>query len=112
MKRVVILLVSVVVLSLVLAACGEEALGVIRILSVTPDSGLIDGQAEVDVYGLVVSEAVIVAEGSGQHTFHTTGIQAKDWSPGGDFKAYANISEYPHDSPWTPLDLDTMVLTF
>jgi len=139
MKRIVILVVSVVALSLILGACGEDAVGVIRILSVTPNSGLTDGtpynfvvEVEyelyntdrgelnvgfntigVDTYGLVVSEAVVVGGGgSGQHTFNTTGIQAKDWGPAGDFKAYVNISEYPHEGTWRPLDSDAMVLTF
>jgi hypothetical protein len=138
MKKSVVLMLSAVLLTLTLLSCGEQPEGTIRILSVTPSSGLVDGNsydfvveveyelystpegelnvgfntAGVDVYAIVVSETVIVGEGAGQHTFSTTNIQAIDWGASGDFKAYVNISEYPHESVWTPLDSDRMVLTF
>jgi hypothetical protein len=139
MKKVLLVLFSVVLLSFVFQACNLEApAGSITILSVTPNSGLVAGVAtdftveveyslsntaqaelivgfntsEVDVFAIVMSEIVIISEGSGQHTFHATNIVPKDWGIAGDFRAYVNISEYPHDSPWTPLDIDTMVLTF
>lgn len=85
MKRISILLISVVFLSFVFQACEEKPSGVIRILSVAPNSGLVDGNfydfvvnvefelynsngelhvgfntPNVDVYSMVVSETVVI----------------------------------------------------
>jgi hypothetical protein len=128
---------AAVLLPFVFHACGENPTGAITIISVNPDSLLIDGNpydfvveveytlsgssqgelrvgfntAGVDIYTIDASETVIVGEGSGQHTFNSTNITAKDWS-GGDFKARVYISEYPHGAVWLPLDSDAMALTF
>jgi hypothetical protein len=139
MKKTLMILFCLVFPLAIFQACNSEgSAGNIKILSVTPNSGLTDGVAEnfvveveyelsgssqgelsvgfntdfIDSFTLVISETVIIDEGSGQHTFNPTNITAKDWSPTGDFKAYVNISEYPHDSSWSPLDSDTMILTF
>jgi len=116
----------------------EDVVGSIRILSVTPNSELTVGmptdftikveyelynasQGELnvgfntiskDVAHLVSSETVVINEGSGQHTFNPTDIAPKNWAPDGHFVAYVNISEYPHGSSWTPLDIDLLILSF
>jgi len=110
----------------------------INIISVTPDSGLVDGvdtnftvvieynlysytQGEVQVgfnngesinsFWVVSNADFLVNNGSGTHEFNVT-VKPKDWGSQGDFSVYVNISEYPHPSTWTTLDGDTRVLTF
>jgi hypothetical protein len=142
MKRAVVLLICLVffvaVQSCDLGGNDGLASGSIQILSVTPNSGLTDdtptdfvveveyelsqaSQGElvvgfnygsnIDIYGLISGAKFIVSEGTGQHIFNVTAL-TKDWGASGDFKAYVNISEYPHGDTWIPLDSDTMVLTF
>lgn len=140
MRKFIIILLSVVLLSFLFQACKSEEVpvGAIRILSVTPNSGLVGGvetdfvveveyelsntsQGElcvgfntpgIDIYGIYSSEDFIISEGSGQHTFYADNVTPKDWGAAGDFKAFVIISEYPHGTGWIPLDSDTMVLTF
>ena len=138
MKRALIALLFALSI-LTLQTCTTEGIsGTIRILSVTPNSGLVEGTPtdfvveveyelsntdygelnvgfntiSADLFLLVTSESIVVIEGSGQHTFNVVGVVPEDWSPGGSFKAYVNISEYPHESSWNALNDDTMVLTF
>jgi hypothetical protein len=110
----------------------------INISSVSPNSGLVDGfsydftvvveyelatveQGEIGVgfnngstvsgYVLIRTADQIVDKGSDQYTFNVT-AEAKDWGASEDFCVYVHISEYPHTSPWAPLDSDRMTLTF
>lgn len=108
----------------------------IRILSVNPSANLVDGaltefqvsveyglatkprgvlmigfnNVSVKSYRMISSADHIVSPGSGQHVFHVSAI-AKDWGDAGDFKAYVNLSEYPHGRPWIPLATNTRVLS-
>ena len=146
MKKVILFLVLSLTLCAVigLAGCGGSSTtppieeDFINIVSVTPDSGLVDGVdtdftivVEYNLYSytqgvlkigfnngesinsfrIVTNADFLVNKGSGEHEFNVTVIP-KDWGSQGDFKVYVNISEYPHPSTWTPLDGDTCVLTF
>ena len=110
----------------------------INIISVTPDSGLVDvvdtdftvvveynlysytqgvlkigfnNGESINSFRIVNNADFLVNKGSETHEFNVT-VKPKDWGSQGDFKVYVNISEYPHPSTWTPLDGDTCVLTF
>ena len=109
----------------------------INIISVTPDSGLIDGVdtdftvvveynlftynqgilligfnngESIDSFRMVSNANFLVNKGLGIHEFYVT-VKPKDWGNQGNFLVYVNISEYPHPSTWTPLDSDTYALT-
>jgi hypothetical protein len=136
MKRVGIILIFVVIISFVFQACQEKSSGMIRIVSVSPDSRLVDGKfydfivhVEYELYNtpggelhvgfntpnpnvisFVVSQTALFPEGSGDHYFFPKSIQAVDWGPAGDFKAYVEI--VGSDNVLKPLDFDTMILTF
>jgi len=47
----------------------------------------------------------VVSKGIGTITVKTFAIPV-DYEPNGSFTVYANISEFPHPSTWTPLDSD------
>jgi len=146
MKKVILFLVLSLTLSAVigLAGCGGSSTtppieeDFINIISVTPDSGLVDGvdtdftviveynlysytqgvlkigfnnQESINSFRMVSNADFLVNKGFGTHEFNVTVIP-KDWGSQGNFKVYVNISEYPHPSTWTPLDGDTRVLTF
>ena len=109
----------------------------INIVSVSPNSGLVDGddydftvvveydlvtkdQGELDIgfnNGSDISkfrmleEYQIVDQGNGQHTFNVSATAA-DWGVAGDFQVFVYICEYPHDTPFYTLDVDFMTLTF
>jgi len=113
---------------------ASSAVGTISIDSVTPDSGLQDGstytftvtvtyslntgQGEINVgfnngsavNSYTIIDSQIVDAGDATIVF-TVDAAAKDWGTAGDFKVYANISEYPHAASWSPIDTDSMVLT-
>jgi len=125
----IVLLFPLSILTFQTCKTEEGVSGSIRILGVAPNAGLVDGvardfvievdyelsnidQGELNVgfntmsqdwYLVVSSETVVVNERSGQHTFNVN-VVPTDWAPGGSFKAYVNISEYPHESSWKPLD--------
>ena len=108
----------------------------IKILSVSPTSGLTNGQ-QVDFtvkvsYNLVskqtgtlmigfnngadfvsaymISNAnKIINSGSGQHTFNVT-TTVKNWGSLGDFFVYVNLSENPIPSSWMPFATDRYTL--
>lgn len=109
----------------------------ITIVSVSPNSGLVDGvdydftvvvnyelvtkdQGELDIgfnngpdikkYSMLM-EYQIVDQGSGQHTFNVSAT-AKDWGTDGEFKVLVIIYEYPHDPTFYSLNVDFMTLTF
>jgi len=146
MKKVILFLVLSLTLSAVigLAGCGGSSTtppieeDFINIISVTPDSGLVDGvdtdfrvvveynlysytqgvlkigfnnQESINSFRMVSNADFLVNKGFGTHEFNVTVIP-KDWGSQGNFKVYVNISEYPHPSTWTPLDGDTCSLTF
>ena len=116
---------------------SEELEDNIEIISVSPSSGLVDGEdydftvtveynlASVDSgllmigfnteeagrYFMISEASTIVDKGSGTHTFNVT-VTAKDWLAEGDFQVFVNLSEYPHPSEWTPLSSDVEVLSF
>ena len=109
----------------------------IQIISVSPSSGLVDGEdydftvtveynlasvdsgllmvgfntQEVGRFIMISDASAIVDKGSGTHTFNVT-VSAKDWLSEGDFKVYVNLSEYPHPSQWAPLSTDVEPLSF
>ena len=56
-----------------------------------------------------ITKKVIVDKGSGKMTIFAH-AKVKNWAEIGGFKAYANLSEYPHPDNWTPLDYDTFLL--
>ena len=71
------------------------------------------------------SDHVVVQRGSGTVTLTRT-VTPVNWDSGvsymyqfmngnsvliKDFQVYANISEYPHDMPWTPLAIDEAIVT-
>ena len=47
-----------------------------------------------------------IVAGSGSKTYSSTVIPV-DWGSSGGFQVYANLSEYPHGSSWTPMANDT-----
>ena len=146
MKKVnLFLVISVFLLTIMcLVGCGGTPItppieeDFINIISVTPNSGLIDGVdtnfkviveynlftcnkgilligfnsgESINSFGIVNNADFLVNKGSETHEFNVTVIP-KDWGSQGDFKVYVNISEYPLPSTWTPLDSDTYTLTF
>jgi hypothetical protein len=108
----------------------------IRIISVTPNKNLINGvrytftvkveyvlatldqgviyigfnNTEPKRYQLT-RDKLIVNKGSGVHTFVVTVIP-KDWYSTADFGVYVNISPYPHEASWYPLDKHVVPLQF
>jgi hypothetical protein len=115
----------------------EESGDSIRIISVTPESGLTPNTVtefvvsveyelvskdsgevmigfntdEVGRYRMISEATVLVAKGSGDHQFNVSAL-ARDWGTAGDFSVYVNLSEHPHGVSWTPLATDIRVLTF
>lgn len=109
----------------------------IKILSITPTTGLIDGEyvtftvkvsyklitsseGTLDVgfnndevgiiYSIMIGEDKVVSAGSGEHTFIVT-AKVKDWGIEGDFHVYVNLSEGATQSgSWSPLASDDYVL--
>jgi hypothetical protein len=118
---------------------GTSAIsGIINIDSVSPSNDLVDAtltdftvnvsytldgtaQGELNIgfnnfdainqYLLILDASVIISEGTGTHTFNVDAL-TKDWGADGNFKVYVDISNYPHESTWVPLNLDTEILTF
>jgi hypothetical protein len=108
----------------------------IRIISVTPTGNLIDGVQQTftvkveyvlatldqgilyigfnykdpKVYQLT-KDKLIVKKGSGVHTFVVT-VTPKNWHSTADFEVYVNLSPYPHESYWHPLDWHAVPLRF
>jgi hypothetical protein len=64
---------------------------------------------EVEIFQMIDEASHIVTDLVGTHTFEVSSM-VKDWGEDGDFKVYVNISEVNHESSWTPLDFDGMVL--
>ena len=62
-----------------------------------------------DSYSLIPTASQIVNRGSGTYTFNVSSYVV-DWGLDGNFGVYTNLSPYPHDSPWTPLDSDILEL--
>ena len=115
---------------------GSEEDDSISITSVTPNSGLTAGIVtdfvviveyelvsadsaevmvgfntdEVDRFRMISDATALVVESSGEHQFNVTTVP-KDWGALGDFMVYVNLSEHPHESSWTPLATDMLVLT-
>ncbi len=111
----------------------------VDIVSVVPDSGLVDGQSYTftvgvryriasaeqgelsvgfnngdasDVFLMATSGNAIVEKGSGEHSFEVIAM-AKKWEWGTPFQIIATLSEYPHSSStWTNLDSDKKSLHF
>jgi hypothetical protein len=137
-KSKILTLVMVLVFGLVFTGYvfGSTNADFIRIVSVTPNSNLVDGiehQFTVTVeYNLstreqgiiyigfntirsnryrLVSQNLIVNKGRGTHTFNVTAIP-KNWFPNDKFEIYANLSPYPHGSSWNPLVFNIRELTF
>jgi hypothetical protein len=104
----------------------------IKITSVTPTTGLVDGQTInfiVNVYksktgtlmigfnnGSIVSGFVmlsgadkIVNQGSGQYSFQVSAV-VKNWGSAGSFQVYTNLSPNPVPSSWTPYAGNTFIL--
>jgi hypothetical protein len=120
MKKVLSIFLVAILLPFVFHACEENPTGTIAIISVTPSSGLIDGNshdfvveveytlsgssqgelrvgfntAGVEIYTIDASETVIVGEGSGQHTFNSTNITATDWGGGGDLEHHCRTAGF------------------
>lgn len=63
---------------------------------------------DVDDYFLD-EKTYVVTDKKGSKTFEV-GALVKEWGEDGDFNVYVNISKYPHDQTWTPLDSDTHIL--
>jgi uncharacterized membrane protein len=131
-------IVTVLILMVFVSSCYEPSNSAeysVSILSVSPDTALIDGtvteftieveysilnasQGEINIGFndgdliniFYIYDDLIVSEGSGTHTFIVTAT-AKDWLEG-DFEVYANIVEYPHSSSYSPKDTDFYILTF
>lgn len=141
-NKIFVLFCIVVVLVLMTGCVGAPPIvdeeDFINIISVIPDSGLIDGVDtdftvvveynlvsretgllmigfnngdEIGIYYMISNASHIVSKGSGKYTFNVNAL-TKNWGTQGDFLVYANISEYPHPSTWTPLDTDTYALAF
>ena len=138
LRAICVVIVAFIVVGM-LTACSSAgsatpAVGTISIDSVTPNSDLQDGttytftvtvtyslntgQGEINLgfnNGSAVSSYIIIDSrivDSGNATIDiAVDAAAKDWGTEGDFKAYANISEFPHPDSWSPLDSDRMVLT-
>lgn len=104
--------------------------GKIEIISITPDSGLVNGntydfitnvsytfstpnQCELQIgfnngdglntFYLIKEAKKIVDNGIGYHTFNVT-TAAKDWGIPGSFKVMVILSGHPHSSGWDPID--------
>lgn len=114
---------------------GADPAGSISITSVIPNSELVAGQVTdftvtVSYSFINISQAELgigfnsgdevgsfnmigtahqVTETPGSYTFQVSATP-KDWGGTGNFKVYVNISEVDHESSWTPLDSDEMVL--
>lgn len=119
----------------VTTANADMIIATINILSVSPDTGLVDGedtiftveieysidyanQAEISIgfnirelSSFVMVASQIVIGNTGTYTFSET-VTAKDWGIDGNFEVLAIISESPHESTWSPIDFDTQVLSF
>ncbi|GAG19627.1 unnamed protein product, partial [marine sediment metagenome] len=108
----------------------------IHIISVTPDSGLIDGvdtdftvaveynlfsynqgilqicfnNESIDSYGVVENANFYIYKGYGTYEFNVT-VKPKDWGSQGDFKVLVVLDEIPWVNAYS-LDGDTEILTF
>jgi len=114
----------------------NTAKDLIRIISVTPDENLIDGVQQTFTVKVeyilttmeqgviyigfnnkqprrysLTGDKLIVNRGSGVHTFTVTGI-TKNWHYDAAFGVYVNLSPYPHQSSWYPLDFHIVPLKF
>jgi hypothetical protein len=97
-----------------IADVGTDFVVVVEYQLVSADSGELDvgfNNVLVDKFHIVSAAEALVVKGSGEHEFNVT-VVTKDWGPAGDFMAYVNLSEHPHEASWAPLDTDTWVLTF
>ena len=140
MKKYIIVITVLTLLAFISSCGGDPTLpaeGTITILSVTPDSGLLDNtptdftveveysllnsaQGELDI-GFNNGDSInsyymssvdhIVTEGSGTYIFNVNET-TKDWGVEGDFEVYVNIVGYPHESSYSPLDSDWHTLSF
>lgn len=141
-NKIFVLFCIVVVLVLMTGCDGAPSIvdeeDFINIISVTPDSGLIDGVYtdftvvveynlvshdtgvlmigfnngdEIGTASMISNASHIVNKGSGKYTFNVNAL-TKNWGTQGDFLVYVNISEYPHPVPWMALDFDNYVLAF
>jgi len=109
----------------------------INIISVSPNSGLIDGvdtdfkivveynlfsydEAEVkigfnngediNIYYMLMNDRILISKGSGTYEFNVT-VKPKNWGSQGDFKVLAVLDEIPWASNST-LDGDVEILAF
>lgn len=111
----------------------ENAKGDIKIISVIPDKNLkpnsevkfkvkvkysFEGSEQAILYlgfntkkvnGYRIVDEKIVKEKSGEYTFEVS-TNVKDWGEQGEFKAFVNISEYPHGDDWSPIGDDSYKL--
>lgn len=144
MKKVnLFLVISVFLFTIMyLAGCGgtptappiEEDF--INIISVTPNSGLIDGEdtnfkvvveynlfsynqgilqicfnnESIDSYGVVENTNFYIYKGYGTYEFNVT-VKPKDWGSQGDFKVLVVLDEIPWINDYS-LDGDIEILTF
>jgi len=148
MKKVILFLVLSLTLSVVigLAGCGgtptaptiEEDF--INIISVSPNSGLIDGldtdftvvveynlyssnqgsleigfnvddiDGQMDGWSMVQNAEFLVNKGSGTHEFNVT-VKPRNWGGQGDFSVLVILDEVPWDSNYV-LASDEKILTF
>ena len=109
----------------------------ITIVSVSPSTGLVDGQSTVftvevkytlntadqgaievgfnkndpSYYSMDISSEFAVTKGSGTHTFTTTAIP-KNWGGSDNFKVYVNIAQTPKGMTYYPTASDTENLSF
>lgn len=136
MKKVILCLI-VILCVVIFFGCKPDSDSV-TIISVTPNSGLVDGNSydftivvqyvlasdndaeltigfnnstSVNAFVTLTASTAVVVKGSGEHTFDVNAA-AKDWQTEGDFQAYVYMAEYPHSSPFTPFASDKEILTF
>lgn len=109
----------------------------IKIISVTPSTGLVDGQStsfDVEVeynlrtsdqgeikvgfnstdasyYSMIISSAHDVVRGSGTYTF-TVDATPKNWGGNKHFQVYVNLAKTPHGSSYYPVAADIENLSF
>lgn len=136
--RWIFILILVGVLTFLGCPTGNGNGDSIRIISVTPNSGLTNGVSttfvvdvefrlssvdngeinlgfnteEVDRYKIIRQYQVFKDAGQLQQLQFIVTVVVKNWGNEGDFAVYVNLSEFPHDTTWTPLATDIMVLTF
>jgi hypothetical protein len=79
------------------------------VLKIGFNTGLEHTGLDVDKFYLDPQE-LIVAKGSGTHTFTSTAVPV-DWGSAGSFQAHVNLSENPHPDTWSPLTSDSSTIS-